>query len=200
MNSRSIGIIGSSIGVLAIVALSTIGGSLAQTAGNGVITTPSRQTLDDSAKDQCEGVSVIVQRCQKAPADASTGKPDDALTRSRAATKAAFDRRDQRARDSALKGEEPATNTPVGDAQQLGGVTVTGTATKAPLSPEEILRRALNPQGEGVLSADGTTITHYGPDGSRIECIVKCFGPMCCPTSYSPLPNPARASSNLNGH
>jgi hypothetical protein len=200
MNFRSIRIIGSSIGVFAIVALSTIGGSLAQTAGKGVITTPSRQTLDESAKDQCEGVSVIVQRCLKGPDDAAAKKPDDALTRSRAVTKAAFDRRDQRARDSALKGEEPAANTPVGDAQQLGGVTVTGNATKAPLSPEEILRRALNPDADGVLSADGKTITHYGPDGSRIECIVKCFGPMCCPSTYTPVPNPARASSNLNGH
>ena len=155
--------------------------------------TPSRRSLDDAAKDNCEGVSVVVQRCgqkvQAAPPVAPPGG-DDALARSRAAAKAAFDRRDRRARDEALSDTAPEGDAPggeAGDAQRLGRVTVTGQAPEQPLSPEQNLQRSLAPKAPAV----GPTVVHYGPNGTRTECIEKCVGPACCIELRS-IPNPAR--------
>jgi hypothetical protein len=169
-----------------------VGAAFAQADVN---TTPSRATLDEASRASCDGVSVVVQRCAAQPDDAAS-KPTDALTKSRAATKAAFDRRDSRGRAAALKGETPDADTPVGDAQRLGGVTVTGKSAEAPLSVEQVMQRALNPNIDGVLSADGKTITHYGLDGSRYDCVAKCVGPFCC-TEIRALPNPARDSNSI---
>jgi hypothetical protein len=157
--------------------------------------TPSRKTLDDASKDNCASVSLVVQRCPQKP-DTSTAKPtDDALTKSRAQTKAAFDRRDQRARDEALKGEAPSVNTPVGDAQRIGGVTVLGTPTENPPQPEEVVQRALT---QPAPSANGT-VSKYGANGTRYDCIEKCVGPACC-VEVRAMPNPAREINSLNGH
>ena len=177
--------------------LVVVAGSLQTSAvAQGVVTTmPSRQVLDEASQGTCDGVSVIVQRCASKPADAAA--PDskaapDPLVRSRAATKAAFDRRDSRARDAALKGGAVPSNTPVGDAQRLGGVTVTGRQADPPPSVEEVLQRALAPT---PTSPDGT-VSHYGADGVRYDCIAKCIGPACCATVRS-MPNPARDSISI---
>ena len=164
-------------------------------AQSDVNTKPTRETLEEAARVSCDGVSVVVQRCAGKADDAA--KPSaDPLTRSRATTKAAFDRRDSRGRAAALKGETPDANTPVGDAQRLGGVTVTGKSAEAPLSIEQVLQRALNPNTEGVLSADGKTISRYGLDGARYDCVAKCVGPACC-KEIRALPNPARESNSI---
>ena len=166
-----------------------------------VNTTPSRQVLEDASRDTCDGVSVIVQRCAAQPDAASASKPaDDALTRSRAAAKAAFDRRDRRARAAALE-EKPAVDgdaAPVVGAQRLGGVTVTGATDDAAASVEDVFQRALNPAKGGVPGPNGTTST-YAPDGMRYDCITKCVGPACCATVRT-LPNPARDSNGILGH
>lgn len=170
-----------------------VGAAVAQTAVN---TTPSRETLDEASRATCDGVSIVVQRCAAKPDDAATKASTDALTRSRATTKAAFDRRDSRARAAALKGETPEPTTAAGDAQRLGGVSVTGKADEQSLSIEQVLQRALNPNSEGVLSPDGKTISRYGLNGSRYDCIAKCVGPACC-VEVRALPNPARDSNAI---
>lgn len=177
---------------LALVLLVVVGATAAQT---GVNTTPSRATLDEASRASCDGVSVVVQRCVAQPDDAATKAPD-ALTKSRANAKAAFDRRDSRARAAALKGETPAPTTAEGDAQRLGGVSVTGKADDPALSIEQVLQRALNPNSDGTLSPDGKTISRYGLNGSRYDCIAKCVGPACC-TEVRALPNPARESNSI---
>jgi hypothetical protein len=178
--------------VAASLVLACLGSAVAQ----DVNTTPSKKVLDEAAGPSCEGVSLVVQRC--APkAEGTAKKPvDDASSRSRAATKAAFDRRDKRASDAALKGESVPANTPTGDAQRLGGVTVTGKGDDKGPSVEEVLQRALNPNSEGVLSPDGKTITRYAPDGTSYDCVAKCVGPMCCITRRT-LPNPAHDSNSI---
>jgi hypothetical protein len=158
--------------------------------------TPSRQTLEDASSDNCAGVSVVVQRCADKPSGPTAKPADDALSRSRAQTKAAFDRRDKASRAAALKNPAPATtDAATGEAQQLGGVTVTGKATGVPPNVEEILQRALAPP---TVSPDGT-VSRYAPNGMRYDCIEKCIGPACCQEVRS-LPNPARDVSSLNGH
>lgn len=181
---------------VAIIAFATglvaaFGAAIAQAPVN---TTPSRQTIEDAAQTGCDGASVVVRRCAEAPPEPAKKKPDDALTKSRAATKAAFDRRDRLARDAALQGTPVPASTPVGNAERLGPVTVTGRAIDDPPSIEEVLQRALNPPSIEV-SPNGT-VTHYGIDGSRRECIAKCVGPACCMTIRS-LPNPARESNSI---
>jgi hypothetical protein len=156
---------------------------------------PSKKTLDDAAGDNCENVSVVVQRCGQKPVAAPAKPSDDALARSRAQTKAAFDRRDQNARDQALKGQPPAVNTPVGDAQRLGGVTVTGNAVDDAPQPEAVIQKALVPP---TASPNGT-VSKYMPNGTRYDCIEKCVGPACC-VEVRTLPNPARDVNSLNGH
>jgi hypothetical protein len=178
--------------VVAIAGLVTIGQVLAQS----VVTTPSKKTLEDASRDDCANVSSVVQRCESPPPDQPPAKKgDDALTKSREATKAAFDRRDQRARDEALKGQ-PTGNTPVGDAQELGTVTVTAKAVEDKPSIEEILQKALSPT-QSISNGNGTT-SRYAPNGSRIDCIEKCVGPACC-VEVRALPNPARDSNSI-GH
>ncbi len=178
---------------LAVMAIAMAGLAMAQT---GVTKAPSRQSIEDAARDNCEGVSVIVQRCAPQPDDAAKKKTAaDPLTKSRAATKAAFDRKDGRSRAAAIAGEKPSSNTPVGDAERLGGVTVTGTADDKP-SVEGVLQKALNPGVDGVLSDDGKTITKSGLNGSRYECVAKCVGPACC-TEIRALPNPARDALSI---
>lgn len=178
---------------VALVLLTLSVGAVAQTAVN---TTPSRETLDEASRASCDGVSVVVQRCAAQPDDATKKAPPDALTKSRANAKAAFDRRDSRARAAALKGETPAPTTAAGDAQRLGGVSVTGKADDPSLSIEQVLQRALNPNSEGTLSPDGKTISRYGLNGSRYDCIAKCVGPACC-TEIRAMPNPARESNSI---
>ncbi len=164
-------------------------------------TAPSRQTLEEASRDSCEGVSQVVQRCSNRSPDTDK-KSTDPLTRSRAATKAAFDRRDKRSSDAALQtpstnGSAPAKDAPIGAGQRLDTVNVTGTAD-APASIEEVLQRALNPAAGGVPGPNGTTST-YAPDGVRYDCISKCVGPACCATVRT-LPNPARDANGINGH
>ncbi|MEO8936432.1 MAG: hypothetical protein ABI277_17125 [Burkholderiaceae bacterium] len=183
--------------LIAVLAASTIFcGGIGITVAQPVDTTPSRQTVQDAAQQSCDGVSVVVQRCAAKADDTTPQKAgDDALAKSRAATKAAFDRRDKRARDAALDGSVVPANTPVGDAQRLGGVTVTGQASDNPLSVEDILQRALNP-GTGEVPGPNGTVSRFGPDGTRYDCIAKCVGPACCATIRS-LPNPARESNSI---
>ena len=78
--------------------------------------------------------------------------------------------------------------------QRLETVNVTGDADTAP-SVEGVLQRALNPPPDGVPGPNGT-VSHYGLDGARTDCIAKCVGPMCCVTVRS-LPNPARDSNGI---
>jgi hypothetical protein len=157
-----------------------------------VNTAPSRQTLEEVSRDSCEGVSVVVQRCVPQPA-ANQGQGDDALARSRAQTKAAFDRRDRRARQDALADKKDASATASSDdAQRLAPVIVTGKADETPPTIEEVLQRALNPQ---VVSPNGT-VTTYGADGTRTECVAHCVGPMCCLTLRN-RPDPARESNSI---
>jgi len=167
-------------------------------AQQAVDTTPSKKTIEDAAAEGCDGVSSVMRRCADQAAAAAKrdadAKSDDALTRSRAATKAAFDRRDQRARDDALKGEPPPVSTPVGDAQKLGGVEVTGKSDN-PQSVEEVIQKALNPAS--ASNGNGTT-SRYAPNGSRYDCIEKCVGPACCVEVRS-MPDPARNSNSI-GH
>jgi hypothetical protein len=179
--------------VVAVAGLVTIGQVLAQS----VVTTPSKKTLEEASKDDCANVSSVVQRCEStSPDQAPAKKSDDGLTKSREATKAAFDRRDQRARDEALKGQPAAANTPVGDAQELGAVTVTAKAVDDKPSVEEILQKALSPP-PAMSNGNGTT-SRYAPNGSRFDCIEKCVGPACC-VEVRALPNPARDSNSI-GH
>ena len=161
---------------------------------NPVDTTPSRRAIAEALQEGCDGVSVVVRRCAEKAATSKLDKSDDALTRSRARAKAAFDRRDRRARQDALGAIDdengyPATN---GSALRLAPVVVTGNAAEAPPSIEEVLQRALNPQ---VVSPNGT-VTTYGPDGTRTECIARCVGPMCCLTLRN-RPDPARESNSI---
>ena len=173
---------------LTVLALVASGAAVAQSTVN---TTPSRQTLEEATHDSCAGVSEVVQRCAPRPDTAPAKPANDPLTRSRAATKAAFDRKDGKGRAAAAS----TGATPSSDAQRIGTVNVTGTADNQ-LSVEQVLQRALNPNAEGVLSADGKTITHYGPNGSRYDCVAKCVGPMCC-AEVRALPNPARESNSI---
>ena len=183
---------------IVVLAMAIVGASALCTgavAQSNVNTTPSRQALEEASQDNCDGVSVIVQRCAAKPTDgaATTSKSTtDPLTRSRATAKSAFDRRDSRARAAAMKGGAVPANTPVGGAERLGGVTVTGRSLEAPPSVEEVLQRALAPTPP---SPDGT-VSHYGVDGVRYDCIAKCVGPACCATVRS-MPNPARDSISI---
>ncbi len=158
-------------------------------------TTPSRQAIDEAARANCEGVSVVVRQCVAQPDASKSDKNDDRLTRSRARAKAAFDRRDRRTRQDAQGGNDDAVNgaAEAGRAQRLAPVVVTGSATELPLTIEEILQRALNPQQ--VVSPNGT-VTTYGADGTRTECIARCIGPMCCATVRA-RPDPARESNSI---
>ena len=174
-----------------LVVSAVIGPAGAQTTGDAAAT---RRAVGEAAQTGCDGVSVVVQRCS-APVDDGPNKADDALTRSRAAAKAAFDRRDRRARDDAMKGEPPPSDAPVGNAQRLGTVTVTGKGDEPAPSVEDVLQRALNPGADGVPGPNGT-VSRYAPDGTRYDCIAKCVGPMCCATVRS-LPNPARDSNSI---
>ncbi len=160
---------------------------------NAINTTASRQAIEEASRADCEGVSVVVRRCVAQPDANRADKSDDSLTRSRARTKAAFDRRDRRARQDALEGNA-ATNDRASDAraQRLAPVTVTGNAAEPPPSIEQILQRALNPQ---AISPNGT-VTSYAPDGARVECIARCVGPMCCLTLRN-RPDPARESNSI---
>ena len=150
--------------------------------------TPSRATLVEAARESCDGVSVVVQRCAARPAKSS----DDALVKSRAATKAAFERRDNAARAAALQGVNQPLGSPAERPERLAPVTVTGRGADHPDSIEQVLQRALAPP---VVPPDGT-VSHYGPDGLRYDCIAKCVGPACCATVRS-LPNPARDSNSI---
>lgn len=158
-------------------------------------TTPSRQAIDEAARARCEGVSVVVRQCLAQPEPGNADKSDDPLTRSRARAKAAFDRRDRRTQQDAQGGNDDAVNdaASAGKAQRLAPVVVTGSATELPLTIEEILQRALNPQQ--VVSPNGT-VTTYGVDGTRTECIARCIGPMCCATVRA-RPDPARESNSI---
>ena len=175
--------------VLCALSLAWVGIVAAQ---QPIDTAPSRQTLEEASRDSCDGVSEVVRRCT---GRAAPPPVDDSLTRSRAATKAAFDRRDRRAREAAL--QAPAadgSSGPSSGPERLGGVTVTGT-TDAPASLEDTFRHVLNPAAGGVPGPNGTTST-YAPDGVRYDCIVKCIGPACCATVRT-LPNPARDSNGI---
>lgn len=174
--------------VLTVLAL--LPGSAAAQAG--VNTAPSRQTLEEAARDGCDGVSVVVARCAGKTDDVPAGQGNDPLTRSRAAAKAAFDRRERAARGAALDGSRATTS---GDAERLGPVTVTGRTTEDQ-GVEQVLQRALNPNTEGTLSPDGKTISHSGLNGSRFDCVAKCVGPMCC-VEVRAMPNPARESNSI---
>ena len=177
---------------LALCALLAVSAAHAQSGP--VNFTPSRQAIEEATQDSCDGVSVVVRRCVAQPDRSKSDKSDDPLTRSRARAKAAFDRSDRRARQDALEGNNDATAGPasVGKAQRLAPVIVTGNAAELPPSIEEILQRALNPQ---VVSPNGT-VTTYAPDGTRIECIARCVGPMCCLTLRN-RPDPARESNSI---
>ncbi len=177
---------------IALSIVTAVGSASAQT---GVNISPSRETLDEVARASCDGVSVVVQRCAAKPDEAADKTSPDALKRSRANAKAAFDRRDSRGRADALNGVAPASNTPVGGAQRLDTVTVQGKSPES-LSIEQVLQRALNPNTDGVLSSDGKTISHYGLNGSRYDCVAKCVGPACC-IEVRALPNPARESNSI---
>ncbi len=176
-------------------------------AQQAINTEPSRQTLEEASRDSCEGVSEVVRRCANRPQEADKKPAADPLTKSRAATKAAFDRRDRRSRDAALQAAPvpdaaaaapgAAQDAPIGVGKRLDGVTVTGTADAEP-SLEDVLQRALNPAAGGVPGPNGTTST-YAPDGVRRDCISKCVGPACCATVRT-LPNPARDSNGIVGH
>jgi hypothetical protein len=150
-----------------------------------VDTTPSRQTIEDASKDNCQSVSAVVQRCSQVQKDAAA---KDDLSKSLDKAKQGFDRENQRGTADALKGDPPSVNTPVGDAQQLGGVSVTGKSENK-LSIEEVLQRALGP-ANGVSNGNGT-VSHFAPNGTRYDCIEKCVGPACC-AEVRAIPNPAR--------
>ena len=157
-------------------------------------TTPSRLAIDEATRAGCEGVSVVARQCLAQPEPGRSDKTDDPLTRSRARAKAAFDRRDRRTRQDAQGGSDDAVDgASAGKAQRLAPVVVTGSATELPLTIEEILQRALNPQQ--VVSPNGT-VTTYGADGTRTECIARCIGPMCCATVRA-RPDPARQSNSI---
>ena len=180
--------VGATLGRVAIaIACVGSGAAFAQAPVN---TTPSRQILEDAARSGCDGASVVVRRCVDPTVDPAK-TVDDPLAKSRAAAKAAFDRRDRQARDAALRGDPPAAS---GGAERLETVTVTGRASESAPSVEDVLQRALNPPA-AVVSPAGT-VTQYGIDGARTECIAKCYGPMCC-TTVRALPNPARDSNAI---
>ncbi len=181
--------------VLTLCMLCTVSAAHAQL--RPLDTTASRQALEDASRDRCDGVSVVVRRCVAQP-DTRNSDKADALTRSRARAKAAFDRRDRRTRQDSLDGIDEASGNAAGGTgsggtpQRLAPVVVTGNAAEPGASVEEILQRALNPQ---VVSQSGT-VTTYGPDGVRKECIARCVGPMCCLTLRN-RPDPARDSSSI---
>ena len=168
--------------------------SAALAQSDPVQTTPSRREIAEALREGCDRVSVVVRRCAEQPVTSNPDKTDDPLTRSRARAKAAFDRRDRGARQDALEGNTDATGDAVsgGNAQRLAPVIVTGSAAELPPSVEEILQRALNPQ---VISPNGT-VTTYGLDGTRTECIARCVGPMCCLTLRN-RSDPARESNSI---
>jgi len=159
--------------------------------------TPSRDTLEQAARDSCDNTSVVVQRCLEQQHDATgapTPAPADELTRSRERAKDAFDRRTRQQQKQAMDGKSDAAPTADGEAQRLAPVTVTGAATAdPPPQPEEVIQKALDPR-TNVL-ANGNTVT-YGPDGERTECQAHCVGPMCCKVVRA-LPNPARLSNSI---
>ncbi len=174
--------------------------SAAHAQSDPVNTTASRRTIEEATRESCEGVSVVVRRCVAQPETGNSDRADDPLTRSRARAKAAFDRRDRRARQAALGSNDDAANDDDstggtgagGKAQRLAPVIVTGEAPEQPLTIEEIFQRALNPQ---VVSPSGT-VTTYGADGTRVECIARCVGPMCCLTLRA-RPDPAHESNSI---
>jgi hypothetical protein len=174
-----------------------VGGAVltAATLAQTVDTTPSKKTLDQSSKDNCEAVSAVVQRCAQLPKDTIAKPPADDLTRSREAAKQGFDREDRRQAAEVVKSGAPSVNTPVGDAQQLGGVTVTGKSDNK-LSVEEVLQKAIGPP-TGVSNGNGT-VSHFGQDGTRYDCIEKCVGPACC-AQVRTMPNPARVNGGFGG-
>lgn len=180
---------------LALCAAFAVGAGHAQT--DPADNTVSRQAIEQSAQDHCEGVSVVVQRCVTPPEEKSGRKADDPLTRSRVRAKAAFDLHDRRARQEALDAGDGAAGADPGapahgKAEQLAPVIVTGRAVEPHATIEEILQRALAPP---VVSPNGT-VTTYGVDGARTECIARCVGPMCCVT-LRPRPDPARDSNSI---
>jgi hypothetical protein len=186
------------VSILRVVATVLVAGGVmlsAATVAQTVDTTPSRKTLDQSSKDDCSAVSAVVQRCAQLPKDTIAKPPADELTKSRETTKQAFDREDRQQAADVLKAGKPSVNTPVGDAQQLGGVTVTGKSDKQ-LSVEEVLQRAIGPP-TGVSNGNGT-VSHYGPNGTRYDCIEKCIGPACC-AEVRTIPNPVRQTSGFGG-
>ena len=178
------------LGGAAVVSLAALAGLAS--AQSRVNTTPSRETLEEAAQNGCDGVSVVVARCA-GNTEAPVSKTGDPLARSRAAAKAAFDRRAREGRATALDGSKAPAS---GDAQRLGPVTVTGRTADDPTDVEGVLQRALNPNSEGTLSADGKTISRYGLNGSRFDCVAKCVGPACC-VEVRALPNPARDSNSI---
>ena len=187
---------GASMSVLRGIALCVVcAANAAHAQSEPLNTTASRQAIDEAARASCEGVSVVVRQCVAQPETSKSDKTDDALTRSRARAKAAFDRRDRRTRQDAQGGKDAAGDraSSAGSAQRLAPVVVTGIANELPLTIEEILQRALNPQQ--VVSPNGT-VTTYGADGTRTECIARCIGPMCCATVRA-RPDPARESNSI---
>jgi hypothetical protein len=184
---RSLGLVLGTVGLVGVFALSSFDRGQAQS----VDTMPSKKTLEAATSDNCENVSSVVQRCAQNPVATPTPRSDDELERSRAAAKAAFDRRDRQGQADALKGATPG-NTPVGDAQQLGGVTVTGNGGEPTRSVEATIQKALE---QPTVSPNGT-VSKYAPNGTRYDCIDKCIGPACC-VEVRQLPNPARDTNSI---
>ena len=157
------------------------------------ITVPQK-VIEDAAKEGCDPNSVVVKNCLPPATNVAPKKSDDALTKSRERTKAAFDRRDRRGQEDAAEGKEPVRTDSASDAQRLAPVTVTGTASAAPApTPEAVIQRALNP--DEVVLSNGNSVK-YGPNGERTECQAGCVGPMCCKTVRA-LPDPARQSNSI---
>lgn len=170
---------------------------------------PSREVIERSANEGCSDSSVVVQRCPpKSPATSNAVRGSNApsapasrdeLARSRDRTKAAFDRRDRRARQDALENKPPPVTGASADssgpgAQELQRVTVTGSSTaEPPPTVEEVLQKALSP--EQTVLPNGNSMT-YGPNGDRTECQANCVGPMCCKVMRA-RPDPARESNSI---
>ncbi len=72
-------------------------------------------------------------------------------------------------------------------------MTVTGAADDDKPAGD-VLQRALQPPA-GVSTGNGT-VMKYGPNGTRIECVEKCFGPACC-VELRAIPNPAREINSI---
>ena len=156
-------------------------------------TTLPRRGLDGAEGNGCAAVSAIMTHCAPGSIDSSVS-PTDELTKSRARARAGFERDARRSAAEALSGRTPGADRQVGDAQVLDRVTVTGSAERK-ASVEEVLQRALRPASDGVSNGNGT-VTHYGVNGTRFECVEKCFGPLCC-VALRVLPDPAREVTNI---